>query len=238
MHAPNLLNLRELGGMPRKSGGKTRMKTFLRADTLARLRPEGMQDLVDYGLRTIIDLRWPEEVRASSYDHLLDGYPVKRVHISLLDKNAAAWRAREIHPRPKDMLNCLALGYAQPQMRKVLRAIAQAPPGTLLFHCHSGKDRTGLISTLLLALADVDLEAMVRDYTLSENRLREGYLADRADLSPEEIQMRLHCPPKQVNNTLEHLHSNYRGVEGYFSSLGLSNGDVRSIKNRMVRDSQ
>jgi protein-tyrosine phosphatase len=234
MHAPDLLNLRELGGLPRQSGGTTRRKAYLRSDTLDRLTPEGMKALVDYGLRTIIDLRWPEEVQAEPYDHLLDGHQVNRIHISLLDENLAAWRTREIRPYPKDMLNCVALEHTQPQILEVLQAIAQAPPGTLLFHCHSGKDRTGLISTLLLVLAEVELDALIRDYTLSEDLLRNKYLADRTDLSPEEFHQRLACPPQQVRNTLTHLRTTYGGLQGYLASLGLSEQEGRLIKSRLV----
>jgi protein-tyrosine phosphatase len=233
MLAPNLLNLRELGGLTLQSGGQTRMKSLLRADTLARLTHEGMQILVDYGVRTIIDLRWPEEVEVGSYDHLLEDHLLQRVHISLLDENLAAWRGRGLHPRPKDMLNCIALENARPQFYKVLRAIAHAPAGTLLFHCHSGKDRTGLISTLLLALSEVELESIVRDYTLSEDLLREGYLVDRSDLSPEEIQLRLQCPPQQIHNTLKHFQNQYNGIEGYLLDIGLSISEIKALKQRL-----
>lgn len=209
------------------------MKSMLRADTLARLTEEGMQTLVDYGLRTIIDLRWPEEVQAGSYDHLLAARTLRRVHISLLDETLFAWRGREIDPQPKDMLNCLVLENARPQVQNVLRAIANAPSGTLLFHCHSGKDRTGLVSTLLLALAGVELKTIERDYTLSEDRLRHEYLADRTDLSPEEIRTRLHCPPMQVHNTLNHLQTKYSGIDGYLLDIGLSKGEIQALKRRL-----
>jgi protein-tyrosine phosphatase len=193
-----------------------------------------MQALVDYGLRTIIDLRWPEEVQAGSYEHLLDGHPLRRIHISLLDDDATTWRARGYHPEPKDQLNIFVLENTQPRIRRVLQAIAQAPVGTLLFHCHSGKDRTGLISTLLLALAGVEQEAMVRDYTLSEDRLREDYLADRSDLSPKEIHQRLSCPPTQVVNTLSYLHDHHGSTMDYLRHIGLAESDIRSLKQRLT----
>jgi protein-tyrosine phosphatase len=234
MRAPDLLNLRELGGMPLQKGGTTRMKSFLRADSLDRLTTEGMQFLVDYGLRTIIDLRWAEEMSSGIYDHLLSGQPVERKHISLLKPSEAEWRRLNPTPRRKDQLNCVALAHTAPQMRQVMRTIAHAPSGVILFHCHSGKDRTGLVSTLLLALAGVEVDAMVHDYTLSEERLRDEYLADRIDLSQEEIQRRLHCPPEQVTNTLEYLELHYNGVREYFRAIDLSNSEIQLIINRLI----
>ena len=131
-------------------------------------------------------------------------------------------------------MNIFLLENTQPQLRRVLQAIAQAPAGTVLFHCHSGKDRTGLISTLLLVLAEVEREALVRDYTLSEERLRDDYLTDRTDLSPEEIRRRLHCPPEQVDNTLSHLHTHHGGTMAYLKHIGLSETDIQSLKQRLT----
>jgi protein-tyrosine phosphatase len=236
MEAPNMLNLRELGGLPLQSGDTTRMRSLLRADTLDRLSEEGMLSLADYGLRTIIDLRWPEEVRTGEYGLLLAGLPVQRRHISLLKSSEAEWRQFRLTNEPKAQLNCVALAHTAPQMLQIMRAIAHAPEGVVLFHCHSGKDRTGLVSTLLLELAGVELDAMVHDYTVSEDLLRDGYLADRADLSQDEIQQRLHCPPQQVTNTLSYLTTHHAGVEGYLQFLGLTLQEIHLIRSRLVED--
>lgn len=234
MQAPNLLNLRELGGLPLRTGGTTRMQSLLRADSLDRLTQEGMRTLVGYGLRTIIDLRWPEEISSGEYNHLLTGQSVDRIHISLLKSSESEWRSQKIIPYSKDQLNCIALARTGPQIFQVLRAIAQAPSGVVLFHCHSGKDRTGLVSTLLLALAGVELPAIERDYTMSEDQLRDGYLADRSDLSPEEIEERLSCPPQQVINTLSYLEQEHQGIVGYLESIGLTHNDIQSLKHRLI----
>ena len=45
--------------------------------------------------------------------------------------------------------------------------IARAPDGGVLFHCHAGKDRTGLVAALLLALAGTPDEIIAQDYHLS-----------------------------------------------------------------------
>ena len=49
----------------------------------------------------------------------------------------------------------------------MVRAIATAPPGAVLYHCGRGRDRTGLVTILVLALAGVRPEAIVADYELS-----------------------------------------------------------------------
>ena len=58
---PELLNVRDLGGLPTVDGARTRSRSLLRADDLAQLTPAGLQALADYGIETMLDLRWPEE---------------------------------------------------------------------------------------------------------------------------------------------------------------------------------
>lgn len=66
-----------------------------------------------------------------------------------------------------------------------LEAIVSAPEGGVLFHCKSGRDRTGLIALLLLSAADTEPEAIVNDYleTVRLGELR-GRRLDRANPEP------------------------------------------------------
>ncbi|MBM2619412.1 tyrosine-protein phosphatase [Actinoplanes sp. LDG1-06] len=59
-----------------------------------------------------------------------------------------------------------------------LTAIADAGPGGVLVHCGIGRDRTGLIALLVLALAGVTTDAIVEDYALSGDRLRTHFGRD------------------------------------------------------------
>ncbi|MDE3721859.1 tyrosine-protein phosphatase [Nocardiopsis sp. N85] len=53
----------------------------------------------------------------------------------------------------------------------VITALARAEPGGVLFHCGAGRDRTGLVSLLLLVLAGVRADAIADDYALSTAEL-------------------------------------------------------------------
>ena len=55
------LNVRDLGGCVTRDGRETRWRAVIRADTLCRLSATGVQALLDYGIRTIIDLRSADE---------------------------------------------------------------------------------------------------------------------------------------------------------------------------------
>src|SRR5215210_2868284 len=55
-------NVRDLGGLPVAGGGVIRPGAIVRADALDRLSPEGWAVLEAHGVRTVIDLRNPDEV--------------------------------------------------------------------------------------------------------------------------------------------------------------------------------
>jgi protein-tyrosine phosphatase len=229
---PDLLNARDLGGYPLRRGGETRHKSLLRSDESWRLNSEGVQALVDYGVQTIIDLRWPAELEAHPSFFQLTPGQMRYVPISLLGPSEATWQS--LRPKiTKEMWSCVILDYFQPETCAVMRAVAQAPEGGVLFHCQAGKDRTGLIAALLLTLAEVEPEAIVYDYGLSTDNLREAYLAAVPEAEREDALERVRCPPEQIPNMLAHLETNYGGVANYLLKIGLEEKEMARIKRRL-----
>ena len=74
-----LLNVRDLGGHPIEDGGETRWGAVVRADNVRRLTDAGWRALVDYGVRSVVDLRFHEELAEDPPREL----PVDVVHVSL-----------------------------------------------------------------------------------------------------------------------------------------------------------
>lgn len=229
---PNLLNARDLGGWRTRTGQLTRWRSLLRTDDLYRLAPAGVQALLDYGVTTVIDLRWPADAHTHPNPfHATPGL-VNHQQISLLGSSVEAWRAT--HPRSaKELFNCTTLDYAQTEVRAALQAIAVAPPGVVLFHCVSGKDRTGVIAALLLALVGVEPDAISADYGLTTENLREPYLAAYPDYQAETLE-RVRCPPEQITNMLAHLDGRYGGVVGYLDTIGLQADEVEQLTARLL----
>ena len=230
-HFPDLLNVRDLGGYPTTDGGETRWRSLLRADDLAQLTAAGVRALTEYGVGTILDLRWPEEA-ARHPSPVTQALPqVRCVRIPLLMHTEDEWRLRSRDPG-KELWKCEVLEHARAELRQVLAFIAAAGPEPLLFHCVAGKDRTGLVAALLLALADVRPEAIAHDYTLSSEQLRAGYLARYPDVDPARILEALRCPEEAAYNMLEFLEAT-GGVRAYLTQIGLSADEIARLRARL-----
>jgi protein-tyrosine phosphatase len=228
---PDLLNARDLGGHPTIDGARTRWRSLLRADDLAQLTPAGLDALADYGVGTVLDLRWPEEAarHPSPVPAALPHLRCER--ISLLTHTEDEWRLRS-RDAAKELWKCVVLEHVRAELRQVLAFIAGAPPEPLLFHCVAGKDRTGLIAALLLALADATPEAIAADYAASTDNLRDGYLERYPQIERERILEALRCPEEGAYNMLRFLEA-AGGVRDYMEQTGLSPGEIARLRGRL-----
>lgn len=232
LHFPNLLNVRDLGGCRTQDGRETRWRSLLRADDLCRLTPAGEQALLHYGVRTVIDLRWPAD--ADTHPNFLYKTPGALHHqpLSLLGASVEAWQAvRALGP--KEQFNCLVLQHFQAELCAVFQAIAAAPPGGVLFHCVSGKDRTGIVAALLLTLAEVETTTIVEDYSRSTAKLRDAYLAAFPDEQAATLE-RVRCPPEQIHNMVAYIAAHYGDTASYLHAIGLSHDEVGQLQERLL----
>lgn len=231
-------NVRDLGGLPRADGTTTALGRVLRACAMQHIGTEGREALVSAGLRTVIDLRSDAE-RAAAPSPFRDTVGVAtQCHpvfadlapISQMIGSEPDFRMQDRYIR--------ALELAAPRFAAVIRAIAEAEPGMVIFHCTAGKDRTGIVAAMLLDLAGVSREAIVADYARTADHgaalietLRRKALA--AGQSPEAIEKTLVCPPEAIGTTLETLDRNHGGVRAYLKSAGLDDDLLHQVTARL-----
>lgn len=130
----------------------------------------------------------------------------------------------EINDGGLHLLNELMLRMGAPGIRYCLELISDRENHPILFHCTAGKDRTGIIAALILALVGVPDYAIVQDYTLSANVYAEmndhtamvGALSQR-NLDPKTF---LGAPPQVMQDTLESIRETYGSIEGYCDWIG------------------
>ena len=199
------VNVRDLGGHATEDGGATRFGRVVRADSIRQLTDAGWAAAVSYGIRTAVDLRYREELADDPPAEL----PVALVHLSLFgDLDRERWR--ELDARATELAEPAAatafvyletLEEHRPRFAEAVAAVADAGPGGVLVHCVGGKDRTGLVSALLLRLAGVGVADAAADYALSAGNLEARHaqwIAEAADDAERDRLRRIAATPAEA----------------------------------------
>ena len=221
------LNVRDLGGQPTEDGGTTRWERVVRSDSVGKLSPAGWDALVAYGIRTVVDLRFDDE-RAADPPH---SAPVDVVHVSLLGERDSDWLAGldERAAAEPDEVASTRLVYLDmlethaERFVDAVTAVADAPEGGVLVHCHGGKDRTGLVVALLLRLCGVPLDAIDADYAATEARLLGRFDPDTAA-----------APAGAMAAVLADLERTHGSVEEYLAGCGLTREARARLRERLL----
>jgi protein-tyrosine phosphatase len=229
-------NARDLGGLPTLGGAVTRRGAIVRSDSLARLETRGWEELEEYGVRTVVDLRNEGEI---GVDAGARPGSIETVNIPLdVTEDREFWDVWESGPQFATPL------YYRPHLERfagrsaeVVRAIATAPPGGVVFHCEGGRDRAGQIAMLVLALAEVEPAAIAADYALSDERLRPLYRArGQADEAPgiaEFLRSRGTTATELIVEILAAL-----DVEAVLLEAGLDQADLSGLRGRLLDDAR
>ena len=217
------LNVRDLGGYAAADGRVTRANNLVRADNLARLTAAGQQAVQKSNVATIIDLRSPYELGLEANPFALSAdYKPFYLNLPLLDEaDAESMALMNAAPNLTEMYRTM-LGGFQKNIGKILTAIATAPVGVVVFHCHSGKDRTGLVAALALKLVGVADADIAADYALSDRYLAVRYSEMLAKIDPEErarLTEQLTSKPKTILSTLLYSRRTVRRCRRLFRSV-------------------
>ena len=237
-------NFRDVGGYPTSDGRRTRWQVLLRSESPARLTRRSREALVEYGLRTVVDLRGAVELEVNPYDPSA-WPPLDYLHHNMIGDEMMAELARSPAPGKgsQRLLNMYSsiLDRRRGQVQRTLAALSATGTLPALVHCTAGKDRTGLIVALVLSLTGVPRDTIAEDYALSAQFLIGDDLKEQSTpetLSPGydtwESYRREFCPPEAMLDTLRHLDERYGGVEGYLLGPDLSRGQLEALRSAMV----
>ncbi|KAL7537497.1 hypothetical protein ACHAXR_007854 [Thalassiosira sp. AJA248-18] len=130
----------------------------------------------------------------------------------------------EINEGGLPMLNELLLRFGAPGIKYVLDLVSDANRHPVAFYCTAGKDRTGMIAAIILALLETDDDAIVEDYSLSANVYAEmnDHKAMVGALSQRSLDAKtfLGAPPQVMKDTLDTIRLTYGSVEEYLDFIG------------------
>ncbi|MFE9842969.1 tyrosine-protein phosphatase [Streptomyces goshikiensis] len=252
------VNFRDLGGYRTWTGGKVRLGLVYRSDALSRLTPADVTTVAGLGLTEVVDFRIPAELQYDGADRLPAGLTATSRPVSDLGLYATLVGAIASGD-PVQQERMLGGGRAEAYMRDIyrtfvtspenrarfaatLREIADGGRGPLLYHCTSGKDRTGWLSYVLLRALAVPEDTAERDY-LASNTFRGAYDAQvRAGLkqSGRMLNPDLLIPLQEVrtdylDSATARMEADFGGFYGYLTDgLGLDLRTLAKLQAKLV----
>ncbi|MFI7317359.1 tyrosine-protein phosphatase [Streptomyces venezuelae] len=251
------VNVRDVGGYRTYDGERVREGRVYRADGLSKLTDTDVGTLAGLGLTKVIDFRVPAEVQYDGVDRLPAGLsPTSRpvTDNGLFTRLLTAIGSRD----PVKQEEMLGSGKAAAFMRDVYRTFVTdaanraqfaatlrdiaASRSPLLYHCTSGKDRTGWTTYLLLRLVGVPERTAVGDYLASNTyraaydaKVREGLKQGGFMQNPDLIIPLQEVRADYLDTALTEVTQRYGGFSGYLTKgLGLDTRTILQLRDRMV----
>ncbi len=240
-------NFRDLGGYPTHDGRRVRWGQVFRADSLAELTNADITYLERLGLTRVIDLRGDGEV-SERPNRLAGRAPFSYVQMPIgeSDFSPAEW-ARKFESGEFGEIDAswLVRGYQRTlderahRVGLVLRQLA-ATSSPAVFHCTAGKDRTGVVSALLLLVLGVPREVVIGDYSLTAlytgNRIpaADQWFAERG-IDPARAAHVLSSRREAMEVTLAHLDAVHGGPERFVrEKAGLAESEIGALREWLI----
>lgn len=225
-----VFNFRSLGGYAAGKDKKevTKHGVFYRSSRLHGITEEDKKKFHSVNIKTVVDLRTSFEI-SSHPDDFLEGTGIHYVNIDVMPEmdpdKIAKYSKKDDDGTSMSYFYQALLDTRGDQLAKVFHTFAERMnEGAALFHCSIGRDRTGVVSALLLSLAEVDERDIIVDYQVSETYL-EGMTKEQ-----------LHSPRSNMVNFINHLNKEYGGALSYMEKIGLSKTEISIIKAQFVQE--
>lgn len=197
---PDLENARDVGGVPLADGTVVADGVLLRTDNHDKLTPAGIDAVRRLAVRRILDVRHAWEARKFPSPFASD--PIYR--------NVPLDRDRpDFDPTAPDDYRILT--DTPDTVAAAFTALAEAPEGPVMVHCHGGRDRTGILVALALAVAGASTEAITAEYALTEG-----------------------TDPETMTRFFAHLKERHGGVERFLSEAGVGTQHLEAVKKRLI----
>lgn len=241
-------NIRDLGNIELLNN-RIKSKMLLRGGSLDLLSDNDISNLVnEYQLKTIIDLRTEKEieerpdVKIENVDYLK--MPVFNNSILGITQE----KTNIIDPLKINMkeLYSKMIEECLENISKIIHYIVNADIDkySILFHCKEGKDRTGVISAILLLILGVDKDKIIEDYLFTNtiNKVKADIYYNKA------IQMNMNQnQAESVKNIFlakgEYIEEIFKAIENKWDGqdnfikihLKLEHEQVQSFRDKIIK---
>ena len=236
-------NTRDLGGYYNVGWSQLKKGLIYRSDKLNNLSDGDVAKIKELGVERIIDLRSDEE-RTKTPNRMIDGieyinHPIFSNKDFSSDIDNIIKGTLKIDDLFNDLYRDFVLLYTE-RFAEILKKIMVDKKITI-FHCTSGKDRTGFLTMLILLILDVKHEVIVFDY-LESNKI------DNIDLIMRHMSSVLDVPYEKmdilkplfyvkneyISESLNTINDIYGNIYNYLDILGIDKELQNEFKSYML----
>ncbi|MFE9690387.1 tyrosine-protein phosphatase [Micromonospora sp. NPDC005806] len=233
---PALFNFRDVGGPTGHDGRTVRRGRLYRSDSLHRIDETDQAAFAALGIRTVVDLRRPTEVARDGRVPAYDGLAYRHIHPEHQDWAEHRYEpgtslARYLADRYADLARTGTAGLAE-----AVGLIADSANAPVVVHCVAGKDRTGIVCGLTMAVLGVADADVAADYALS-TEASERFSAWVRATTPEAEELPppfLASPAEAMMLFLTELREGYGSVEGYLRHTGVTEAQLDALRDHLL----
>ncbi|HEY7467099.1 MAG TPA: tyrosine-protein phosphatase [Dehalococcoidia bacterium] len=236
-------NFRDLGGYEAADGRSVRWRRLFRSDALTWLTPEDLATLSAYGLELTagFDLRTPQELAVMEPGILFEN-GARHHHLPFVPSfgddpekiRTLAFATGEV--AGVEYVSLMEQSHAC--FAGLFAALADEENYPAAFYCAAGKDRTGMISAVLLRALGVSDEQIIEDYALSGppdiDRLRSRMQALGRVFDEKIDRTKLAAQPDTMVHFLRVFDSRYISVEAFLAGCGVSSGVIERVREHLL----
>jgi protein-tyrosine phosphatase len=238
-----LQNFRDMGGYATGRGATTKWGQIFRADSLHKLTPADLLAFEHLGMKTVFDLRSDEEIGRHPN-------PLESIQLAIVgrpragDAPPSALEGLDAGSDGERMLRDLYIGmleHSATLFGRLISGLTEPDCLPAVFHCHAGKDRTGMVAALLLIALGVDRETVLDDYELTRRYRKFEHQTDSFErlvgigLSPEAAAGVLTAPRWAMSDALDALDGSYGGIEPYLTGpAAMTTSDLERLRDLLT----
>ena len=242
-----VLNFRDLGGIRTSDGRQVRWGKIYRSGKFEKLKPQEFEAMKSLGIKTVVDLRTTGEVHHEP-DNIPADQGVNWIHIPISGITDEDLEQTKKEIRKQSAAEFDGAGKMETVMErfadqgvgdfaKIFELLLNEDNSGLVYHCTAGKDRTGLLTALILSALGVPEEVIMQEYLLSnyyrydkmERNARLG--AHILGIETEASRAIMDVRPNYLNAAYAAIKANYGSMDHYFKDgLGLSTEDLQKLK--------
>lgn len=235
-------NFRQLGPYPLPGGRSLRPGMIYRSGALEQMSEADHAWLrEDLGIRTILDLRHPDELAPGAGAHALgDRVYALSVFPEWLHQDDLIAELNGLYgpgPSPQRYLHYLQIG--GDRLTHAFALFAESERYPILVHCTAGKDRTGVLLGMVMDVLGCAPADIAHEYGLSDasiDRLIAYLRASGRQLegTDEEIRARLATPPERMAGFIELLRAKHGSAEAFFLSQGVAPETIQAVRGLLT----